>query len=378
MHAAHHDYPALSRLRFSPRVRTTSYWRTRHLAGFTSSTHPAAPGPGSRSATDGALPRQPGAENRADEVDTERTASPEQHGWNPFSGETHFAPPTPSSALPPRQLLLRTFLMAAIFIIGITAGLYAARWMTRPAMVAPVDTVRKTAPAATVTDNAGQDGRRHAARGISPGELPYDGAPPAGDETASQLSAAPAATTAESYSGASAPEDDAEQTGSTSLSEVPAGEAQGATADESPNAAVTQSRRTVPGEAARKEAVQKGTAQKRAAGKAADAEKRQERNAKAAAKDREIERIKKQADEELRRKLESRAGDKKASGSKLTAGSRDGRHAATARETRVKQTLARCERNSNLFRREQCKWRVCGDSWGKYGCPSYAKPASFY
>lgn len=32
---------------------------------------------------------------------------------------------------------------------------------------------------------------------------------------------------------------------------------------------------------------------------------------------------------------------------------------------------ARCTQQQGFFRRERCKWDVCGDKWGKQGCPSY-------
>lgn len=35
------------------------------------------------------------------------------------------------------------------------------------------------------------------------------------------------------------------------------------------------------------------------------------------------------------------------------------------------QALRTCSRGANLFEREKCKWKVCGDSWGKNGCPAY-------
>ncbi len=35
------------------------------------------------------------------------------------------------------------------------------------------------------------------------------------------------------------------------------------------------------------------------------------------------------------------------------------------------QALRSCSRGANLFEREKCKWKVCGDSWGKNGCPAY-------
>ncbi|RJG01089.1 hypothetical protein D3878_05405 [Noviherbaspirillum sedimenti] len=32
---------------------------------------------------------------------------------------------------------------------------------------------------------------------------------------------------------------------------------------------------------------------------------------------------------------------------------------------------ARCAQLNGLLRRERCKWDVCGEKWGKQGCPSY-------
>lgn len=43
----------------------------------------------------------------------------------------------------------------------------------------------------------------------------------------------------------------------------------------------------------------------------------------------------------------------------------------TNRTQRNLQALRSCSRGANLFEREKCKWKVCGNSWGKYGCPSY-------
>jgi hypothetical protein len=70
----------------------------------------------------------------------------------------------------------------------------------------------------------------------------------------------------------------------------------------------------------------------------------------------EISRIQRQAREELKKKTSSR------------------RDRTAARKTRITLAqLARCERIDGLFRREQCKWKVCGGRWGVNGCPSYAQ-----
>gem|GEM_PF-5226918 len=77
---------------------------------------------------------------------------------------------------------------------------------------------------------------------------------------------------------------------------------------------------------------------------------------------REISRIQAQADEELKKKTRRGTGT-----------------VAAARATRppalsfTRQALARCEKADNLFRREQCKWRICEDKWGRDGCPSFER-----
>lgn len=45
---------------------------------------------------------------------------------------------------------------------------------------------------------------------------------------------------------------------------------------------------------------------------------------------------------------------------------------------KVKQALAQCQHRSNFFRREYCKWQVCGGRWGKYGCPSFDNKTASY
>lgn len=47
------------------------------------------------------------------------------------------------------------------------------------------------------------------------------------------------------------------------------------------------------------------------------------------------------------------------------------RPSQSARTAGTRTVLAQCEHGANLFRREQCKWQVCGGKWGEDGCPSY-------
>lgn len=56
------------------------------------------------------------------------------------------------------------------------------------------------------------------------------------------------------------------------------------------------------------------------------------------------------------------------------ASSRHSQSSAKLRAHTVQGRLARCERLTNIFVREQCRWRLCSDSWGKNGCPSYSRP----
>lgn len=54
------------------------------------------------------------------------------------------------------------------------------------------------------------------------------------------------------------------------------------------------------------------------------------------------------------------------------------RNAAQLAKSRNTQTAyARCESRSNLIERERCKWQLCSSSWGKNGCPSFARNETF-
>lgn len=83
------------------------------------------------------------------------------------------------------------------------------------------------------------------------------------------------------------------------------------------------------------------------------------------ARGKEITRIQRQAAEELKKKTRSRAGSALAATKPAPAT----RRPALQRISYV-QSLARCDRAGNFFRREQCKWKVCDGNWGKGGCPS--------
>lgn len=91
--------------------------------------------------------------------------------------------------------------------------------------------------------------------------------------------------------------------------------------------------------------------------------------------DSEIDRIRQQAAEELKKKVD--AGHSSVSRARNTVGHADkklarkeGRSQA-ARRPAMTAMLEQCEQAGNFLLREQCKWQLCGGRWGKDGCPSY-------
>lgn len=98
------------------------------------------------------------------------------------------------------------------------------------------------------------------------------------------------------------------------------------------------------------------------------------------AKDKEIQRIQQQATEELKKKIEdddlggSTEKNKQVHQGKKQESRGDYEvHAASRRPL-----LAKCERAANFILKERCKWDICSGMWGKNGCPSYEKQASWF
>lgn len=291
------------------------------------------------------------------------------------SGNFNFAAFEQAPSPPRKRSFSRIVIMIAVFAIGITVGLFAARTVNRNGPVTYATSVRKPAPvAATVTVKPTQEGRRAPVRGISPSELPYDGAPPP-----AELTQQPRQQTQETQIAVPA-YDETAGAGLSSI-ESPTELEQGAEpittppkesslADETP---VTKKEAKAAGNlpsaapAAKNEDDQ--VKAKPIGGEAKAVKKR--RSITKTAKDREIDRIREQADKELKRKLElGQAGSRARKQQKLAGAMRE------SREVRVRRILSKCERISNIFRREQCKWRLCSGMWGKNGCPSYPKPVT--
>jgi hypothetical protein len=270
-----------------------------------------------------------------------------------------------------RNPVSRVMLMTCIFVVGAVVGLSATWWMSEPtgqppgkAAIKQIEPVNK-APSATVPGVVAGGGGA-AASAVNPGELPYDGKPPAASNDA------PSAAVAMPK----------ERTTSRELPPV----------DSPPSAAKTKPEPEVPvaivppplPEKAEKVAPEKQETTQTAAPtdtvkppakaqetKVAKAPPRY-RTPQSIAKDREIERIQQQADEELKKKSRSRA---------VTQTARAGTDAApssSAGRGSKRPALARCERDEDsLIGRELCKWKVCSGMWGENGCPSYERQASF-
>lgn len=290
------------------------------------------------------------------------------HGLGPEFGEAGYQPPA-------RSRLWRITMMASVFVVGAGVGLAAAWWLHK----APPGTPASSVPASTVRSvpvAPAFDGKRSSAiRGISPSELPYDGAPP---PAAGQSDQEPVASSApvlpETGVGASG----GNMTGERNAGAGEIGRDAPVTIPPAPTGTIQKSQQ-VP--QADDEAKATKTAKQGGASVATAAPKRKS----VTRTDREIERIRRQVDEELKKKTEHSRGS---SGARPDSGqdarndqvSRQGASASGAvkRVSATRASLARCDRKNNFIRRELCRWQVCSGSWGKNGCPSYQQQAATY
>lgn len=301
---------------------------------------------------------------------------------------------------------LRILFMLCIFIVGAGAGLAGAWWFSQggslpfvaadddasPTPLTPVKRLPGTPPTGTTG----------ATRGISSSELPYDGATHAGENAdvpkqsqrlaageTKVLVAPDRKAVKPQIPDALAPQDmsppDKNETGVAAM----AGESH---AEQRPAPKVEQEK--APG--SQRDAADKNNSTKPVAkvsagsdakenAKQSDAPKRSAPSKTARdTKDREIDRIRQQAEEELKKKSEhgrqiGRSRVKGPAVAKAEPGRAANKKTSTPRPAnawQVRNSLAQCERAPNIFRREQCKWRVCGGAWGKNGCPSYERHAS--
>jgi hypothetical protein len=254
----------------------------------------------------------------------------------------------------PAPRRLRLWHVLVTFAVGAIAGLVGA-WSLESSTLPSLSTtlskslLQQAAARAPVAATQGGE-----AAGIRAGELPYDGRTP-------QTSAAPAAAVIEKERDPPVARADAEQhkpkpAAVASVDKPRATGESGATPQK-------------PAAQKRKPAVDKPV-------KAA-AHKRSSSHS-ISQKDREIDRIRRQATDELKRKNESRPMNE-------TLGAATAQRQAHAESTatapkvqRIRALLARCAEDGNLFRREICKWRLCRDMWGRNGCPPLPQRSSLF
>lgn len=96
-------------------------------------------------------------------------------------------------------------------------------------------------------------------------------------------------------------------------------------------------------------------------------------------KDREIERIRQQAAEELKKKTEFQQRNSEfrdsSSGARKPLKQQESR-LISRKALAMSERLAQCEQAGNIILRERCKWQLCDGKWGKNGCPSYLPRAN--
>jgi hypothetical protein len=225
-----------------------------------------------------------------------------------------------------RRPLSRVLIMLLIFTVGAGAGLAGAWWMgTRGGDArAPASASAPAQPPAASPTAAGptaEDSQTRAMRGIRASELPYDGEQP----QAADAHPPTAAVTAP----------------------------------------VARRHEVAPATAAKPE-----QAEQPLQAKTVKTPKPQAKPRSRISKDKEIERIRQQVDEELKKKNASSLSEARRNKRRQYA-----EVAATANRTArvqsIKAGLAGCDKRSNFILREQCRWHLCGGMWGRNGCPSY-------
>ncbi|HEY8606679.1 MAG TPA: hypothetical protein VIM12_06165 [Noviherbaspirillum sp.] len=275
-------------------------------------------------------------------------------------------------------------IMTVVFSIGAGAGLAGARWVGSIAKPQPQPQLLQAAPAIasappSVIHDA--DGQATALRGIRASELPYDGRrameeeagdPPARassekeaapkvaapKEGASKDAVAKETATKETATKEAATRLAATRESSTTASPAPATSAEA----EKPPA-----RAAVADDEKKKANPDPPGARDKPAQRAEAEQRKTSRTVSARSKDREIERMRQQAEEELGRKTTVAS----AADARRSPTTRDETPARPSRLQLVTAELARCEQRSNIILREQCRWRVCNGMWGRNGCPSY-------
>lgn len=261
----------------------------------------------------------------------------------------------PLTRQPLSRIAYMIVFMLGIFVIGALLGLAGAWWMASSSgkgVATPLEQGSSTWSSLKLS----RPQPPAVAKGISPGELPYDGA--AVEQGAEALFI--------------------------NQDERPYGglhSGSGATNQSVPLAAVSSGNENAAAKLAEKAVVHASMGEKKTA-KAPQKRHVVQRSTK----DREIERIRRQAAEELKKKTENRRALAGHASSRRSAprssshqhASHETPPAAPSASSKMQAMLASCEQATNFILREQCKWRLCSGIWGKNGCPSYATHDSSY
>jgi hypothetical protein len=246
--------------------------------------------------------------------------------------------------------------MLGIFTFGAAVGLGVAWWLTTPSPLQTTPAKLASVPATVHAPDLTPGGK-----GITQSELPYDGWPPP-EQNASALALKPANSEEVPRSTVKMAAEPAKT--------IPAADSGRSEASESTSEAAPRKQAT----ATQAPSERKATPAEPVQAKAVVATKPAERKVSARhtparrAKDREIERIKQQAAEELKKKSKTWHGGSEA---RLKRSKSESHGTAFTRSM-----LARCNSAPNVISREQCKWRLCSGKWGKGGCPSYQTQVS--
>lgn len=278
-----------------------------------------------------------------------------------------------------RNPVSRVMLMAGIFVVGAGVGLAATWWMSKSAdKPPPAAAVRKFEPVTEApASKAASAAVARSTAGINSSELPYDGKSPDPSVDAAPAAIAPPPV-AKIDSNPSPPTAEVPQSASRGNRDPDEPAAPAVTVPTpTPTAKAEQAVAEVPARTG-----SKTPATKVHETKVAKAPQRQRASPKIA-KDKEIERIQQQVDEELKKK--SRSGDVTEAARSRTdqVEKKPGRQAnddapsQAAGNGSKRPALARCEAHEDsLIGRELCKWKVCSGMWGKNGCPSYERQVS--
>lgn len=256
----------------------------------------------------------------------------------------------------PANPFSRVLWMLAIFAVGASVGVGAA-WWKNPDLLQQTGMVGEIQHQQSPLD-------AHASKAIPASELPYDGQAPQTVGVASPAVPAPEKSV-EDASPAMAVADSPGTSKSI---------ATGSSADEE---------RAPPSIAAAAKPEQAQELEKSSDAVPVSREPKQvrlvprHRPAPKIVRNREIERIRQQAEDELKKKSEVGRRVEEARINSPSKGRRASPPLSVASTSAViRARFARCDQASNIFRREQCRWRLCGGMWGRNGCPSYATTSS--